>query len=196
MGPVFGLLVLSLVLGLYLLSKEKVGIAGFVGVLLSGGLLGVVVGLVMYGVIGAAAGGLVRMLSGAGNIKPAASFSLQEALVMQGKHREAADAYRSHLATNPADHDARLALADLLLGPMALPADAERELLAVRSGGATEKQEFVAAQALIDLYAATGQRGKHMAALARFSERYRGTVDGAAARRVLAELKESDRQGN
>ena len=147
----------------------------------------------MYGAIGAAAGGLIRMVTGAGNLKPAPSFSYQEALVMQGRQGEAAEAYRSHLASHPDDHDARLALAALLAGPMSLPAEAEREYLAVRSGEPGAKHEFVASQSLIDLYASTGQRGKHMAELARFSERYRGTVDGAAAKRVLAELKEADR---
>ncbi|HKP29089.1 MAG TPA: hypothetical protein VJU15_06785 [Gemmatimonadales bacterium] len=193
LGPFFGFLVLSLLLGFYLLSQEKVGPAGFVGVLLGGGLLGILLGLAMYGAIGAAAGGLIRMLTGAGNLTPAPSFSYQESLVMQGKHQEAADAYRSHLATHPADHDARLALAALLAGPMTLTADAEREYLAVRTGSASRKQELVASQALIDLYAATAQRGKHMAELARFAERYRGTVDGNAARRALAELKQADR---
>lgn len=187
---------LALLVAAYLMGKDRIGIAGLLGLVLAGVVVGVLVGLLMHGAIGAAAGGLVTMLSGSGNIRPAASFSLQEALVMQGKHQEAADAYRSHLATNPADHDARLALADLLVGPMALPAEAEREFLAVRAGGASERQEFVAAQALIDLYAATGQRGKHMAELARFAERYRGTVDGAAAKRVLIELKDADRQGD
>jgi len=192
LGPAFGLLVLALVLGFYLLAKDRVGILGFIGVLLGGGVVGVLIGLAMYGAIGAAAGGLIRMVTGAGNLPPAPSFSYQEALVMQGKHREAADAYQTHLTSHPADHDARLALAALLAGPMTQHGDAEREYLAVRSGRASEKQEFVAAQALIDLYAATGQRGKHMAELSRFAERYRGTVDGAAAKRALAELKGTD----
>ena len=188
-APTIAFLVLSLLVGGFLLAQDRIGLAGFLAVLLSGGLLGLLFGLAMYGAIGAAAGGFIRMLTGAGNIPPAASFSYQEALVMQGRPQEAADAYRGHLATHPADQEARLALAALLAGPLALPGDAEREYLAVRSGGAGEKQEFLVSQALIDLYAATGQRGKHMAELARFAERYRGTVDGAAAKRVLAELK-------
>jgi hypothetical protein len=187
------MLTLALVLGFYLLGTGRIGLGGFLGVLLAGGVLGLITGLAMYGAIGAVAGGVVGMLTGAGNLKPSPSFSYQEALVMQGKHQEAVDAYRAHLTTHPDDHDARLALADLLVGPMALPVEAERELLAVRAGGASEKQEFVAAQALIDLYAATGQRGKQMAELARFAERYRGTVDGAAAKRVLAALKDAGR---
>ena len=193
LGPFFGLLVLSLLLGVYLLSTEKVGVGGFIGVLLGGGLCGLMVGFAMYGAIGAAAGGLIRMVTGAGNLPPAPSFSYQESLVMQGKHQEAADAYLDHLVSHPTDHDARLALAELLAGTLARPADAEREYLAVRTGGATGRQELVASQALIDLYAASGQRGKHMAELARFAERYQGTVDGAAAKRVLAELKETAR---
>jgi len=196
LGPFFGLLVLSVLLGLYLLAKEKVGLGGFVGVLLGGSLLGLLVGLAMYGAIGVAAGGLIRMVTGAGNLPPAPSFSYQESLVMQGRHQEAADAYRKHLASRPADHDARLALAELLAGTLARPVDAEGEFLAVRSSDASGKQEFVAWQALIDLYARTGQRGKHLAELAKFAERYRGTIDGAAAKRVLTELKEADRQAD
>ena len=194
LGPCFGLLVLSLPLGFYLLSKDKVGPAGFLGVLFGGGLLGLLAGLTMYGVIGVAASGIIRMVTGAGNLPPAPSFSYQESLVMQGRHREAADAYRTHLALHPSDHVARLALAELYAGTLAQPADAEREYLAVRSGGAGGKLEFVAWQALIDHYARTGQRGKHLAELAKFAEQYRGTVDGAAAKRVLTELKEAARQ--
>ena len=182
-------LALALAVASYLSATDRIGLAGFVGVLIAGAVAGLLAGLAMYGAIGSAAGGLISMLSGAGNLKPAPSFSYQEALVMQGRHQEAADAYRSHLASHSSDHDARLALAALLAGPLALPADAEREYLTVRSGGASEKQERVTTQSLIDLYAATGQRGKQMAELAKFAERYRGTVDGAAAKRLLGDLK-------
>lgn len=195
-GPLFALLPLALLLGLFLLAKGRIGIAGFLGVLLAGALIGILVGLVMYGAIGATAGGLIKVLTGAGNLPPAPSFSYQESLVMQGRHQDAADAYRDHLMTHPADHDARLALAELFAGALARPADAEHEYLVVRAGGASGKQRFLASQALIDLYASTGQRGKQMAELARFAERYRGTVDGNAARRVLAELKEEGRRSD
>ena len=193
LGPFCAGLTLAVFVGLFLLAKDRIEVAGLVGVILAGGLIGLFAGLAMYGAIGAAAGGLIRMLTGAGNLPPAPSFSYQEALVMQGRHQEAVDAYRSHLASHPADHDARLALATLLAGPIARHGDAEREYLAVRSGGTNEKQQLIASRALIDLYAATGQRGKQMAELSRFAERYRGTVAGNAAKRVLAELKEADR---
>lgn len=190
--PALLLLGLSGVVGGYLAYQDRVGLPGFLGVLLAGALLGVLAGLLIYGTSSAAAGGLVRTLTGAGNLPPAPSFSYQEALIMQGKVGEAVEAFRTHLGTNPADHDARLALAALLAGPAARPGEAEREYLTVRSGGASDRHHFVASQALIDLYAAVGQRGKHMAELARFAAKYRGTTAGAAARRVLSEMKQVD----
>ena len=71
LGPCFGLLVLGLVLGFYLIVTDRVGILGFVGVALGSGVVGLLLGLLMYGAIGVAAGGLIRMVTGAGNLPPA-----------------------------------------------------------------------------------------------------------------------------
>jgi hypothetical protein len=122
-------------------------------------------------------------------LPPAPSFSYQEALIMQGKYGEATDSFRDHLLQHPSDLEARLALAALLAGPATNPAEAEREFLAVRSGGATARQDLIATEGLIALYASTGQRGRHMAELARFAERFRGTPAGEGAKRALGELK-------
>jgi hypothetical protein len=110
---------------------------------------------------------------------------------MQGKQAEAVEAFRTRLRERPADHEVRLALATLLAGPAKDAVAAEREFLAVRGGGATAEQEYRASASLIDLYAATGQRGRHMAELARFAEQFRGTPAGEGAKRALAELKKA-----
>jgi len=188
-GTALIFLVLSGAAGGFLVAKGRIGLLGFLGVVAGGVLLGAVAGALVTRASGAAAGGLVQMLTGAGNLPPAPSFSYQEALVMQRKYDEAANSYRSHLRQYPSDLDARLALAALLAGPANNPAEAEREFLAVRAAGAVGRHDLIASEGLIDLYATTGQRGRHLAELARFAERFRGSPAGAGAKRALAELK-------
>jgi len=182
---------LALIVGGYLLAQDRVGLFGFIAVALGGTGLGVLTGLLIYRMSGIAAGGVAHMLTGAGNISPTPSFSYEEALVMQGKHGEAVESFRNHLRQHPTDREARLVLAGLLAGPVKDVVEAEREYLAIRAPGASPRQELVASRALIDLYAASGQRGKQMAELARFAERFRGTPEGDGAKRALLELKQS-----
>ena len=69
------------------------------------------------------------------------------------------------------------------------PMAAERLYLEVRTMNPTSRQDVTASNQLIDLYRATGQRGRLMVELARFSERYKGTRAAREARRLLDELK-------
>jgi TolA-binding protein len=110
-------------------------------------------------------------------------------MIAQGRYQDAADSFRQHLAVHPGDHDARLALGALLCGPGGAHAEAERLFREVQDHHPTGRQEAAASQALIDHYVATGQRGRHMAELARFAERYRGTAAGRAARQALTAMK-------
>jgi hypothetical protein len=160
-----------------------------IGILLGAALIGAGLGAMVAGGAGMASRGFFRMLFAAGGLPSRPGFSYQESLVARGRCREAARAYRDHLVTHPADHDARLALGALLAGPLADPAGAEQVYLEVRAAGARGRHEMLASQALIDLYAATGQRGRHMTELARFADRYRGTGAGRAARHALEEMK-------
>jgi hypothetical protein len=188
-GTMLFFFVLACAAGGFLVARDRIALGGFVGVVVAGAVLGALAGWVVVLVSGVAAGGVVQMLTGAGNLAPATSFSYEEALVMQGKPDEAVDSFRDHLRQHPMDQEARLALAALLAGAANNLAEAEQEFLAVRSGQMTDTQEFRASQALIDLYSATGQRGKYMAELARFAERFRGTPAGEGAKRALGELK-------
>ncbi len=158
----------------------------------------VVVGGVAFGVaagfgIAAAAGRIgeafVAVVSGAGNIPPAPSFSFEESLVARGRYQEAVESFQAHLASHPEDHAARLALAAVLAGPLGDPGAAARVYQAMRAASAGPALEFGVYQALIDLHRAAGDRGRLLAELARFAEAQRGTAAGAAARRELLALK-------
>lgn len=148
-----------------------------------------VVGYLLLRGIDLGARGWVGMVSGAGNIAPAPSFSYQESLIIRGNFAEAESAFLSHLANYPKDHDARLALADLYRRHLENYQAAERQYLEVRQGQPSGKQEATAHNQLIDLYRATAQRGRLMAELARYAERYVGTRAGTEARRALDEMK-------
>ena len=188
-GTALLFLVLSGAVGGFLVAKDRIALAGFLGVIAAGLVVGALAGWGIVIASGAAAGKFVQTLTGAGNIPPAPSFSFEEALVMQGKLREAEDSYRARLQQHPADLEARLALAALLAGPAKNPVEAEREFLLVRAANPDARHERVSSEGLIDLYFTTGQRGRHLAELARFAERFRGTPAGQAAKRALADLK-------
>jgi hypothetical protein len=183
-GIVFGTIA-----ALYLMETKGIGLGRGALVVALGGLVGAGLGGLAWLVTGRLSRGLIGLLTAGGNIRPAPSFSLQESLVMRGRYQEAAQAYRDHLAEMPADDDARLALAALLATHLADSTGAERLLREILGRRGGERAHWAAGNALIDLYRATGQRGRLLAELARFAERYRGTAAGDAAKRELLALK-------
>jgi len=173
----------------YVHETRGVGWLGIVALVLGGMLAGCGIGVLMWWLAGATGRGVVQLLTSAGNLPPEPSFSYQESLIVRGRHAEAAVAFKEHLAANPTDDAARIALGELLAGPLADPAGAERLYLGVRGGRPSPRHEWVVAQLLIELYRKTGQEGRHLAELARFADRYRGTPAGDAAKRELMERK-------
>lgn len=154
--------------------------------------VGALAGQVVYKASHGAATGLFRILFAARGIDAGPGFSAEDALIMQGRHGDAAASFRRWLAEHPDDHEARLRLAALARDHLASPDEAERLLITVRdSPAASPRQETAARQALIDLYAHTGATGRHMAELARFADRYRGTPAGDAARETLRRMKDA-----
>jgi hypothetical protein len=139
--------------------------------------------------IDAGARSWVGMVSAAGNIAPAASFSAQESMIIRGNFPEAEASFLAHLVEHPDDHEARLALADLYRRHLANPAAAERLYLEVRQNQPTGRQEAIASNQLLDLYRGMGQRGRLMTELARYAQRYAGTRAGAEAKKTLAQMK-------
>lgn len=145
--------------------------------------------VVTWQATGGMAAGLVKVLYGAGNLRPAPQHSAEEALVARGFYREAADAYAVHLAASPGDNAARIKLGSLYHEHLRDPAAAEHWYLEVRRHGPTPQQEALVSHLLLRLYEATGQRGREMVELARFAERYRHSRAGRDAARRLRELK-------
>ena len=93
-------------------AKGRIGLGGFVGVL-AAGLVLAARRCIVIALTGLAAGGVVQMLTGAGNLPPAPSFSYQEALVMQGKHGRGGGIVPEPICVQyPPDLEVRLALGD------------------------------------------------------------------------------------
>jgi len=185
-GLVFGGLV-----AVYLMETRGYGIGAALGVAVTVAAIGAGLGAVSFFVIGKASHGLVTALTSAGSSPPRASTSFEESLIAAGRYREAGAALASRLEANPTDHDLRLTLADLAATHLADAATAEAKYREVLIGAATPDQVFRASNGLIDLYRRQGERGRLMAELARFADRYRNTRAGAAAKRELGELKAS-----
>ncbi len=185
--------VIAAAVAFLLFQRHQVGVAGLVGVALVGPLAGAALTALTWMAAGLARRSLVHGLTAAGNIKRAASFSYQESLVARGRYAEAEESYRAHVAAQPGDLDARLALAALHRDHLEDPVGAERLMLEARHLGPTLAQEFAIGNALIDLYRATRQTGRELAELARFADRFGGTEAGRAAREAIRRLKAVNR---
>jgi tetratricopeptide (TPR) repeat protein len=185
--------VIAVMVGVLLVQRKEVGLIGFIGVVLLGPLTGALAGFIVWIGTGIGSRAIVSTISGAGNIKPAPSFSLQESLAIRGKFTEAETAYHAHLLEHPADLDAHLALAALVRDHLKDPDRAERLFREARARTPTWAQEYAISNALIDLYRKTGQVGKEMAELARFADSYKDTDGGRRAREALRRLKEASR---
>lgn len=189
---VVALTAIAAAVALLLYSRNAISAPGMVGVVLLGPLAAAVCAGLIWVATGAGSRGFVKTVTGAGNIKRAPSYSLQESLIARGKYAEAEEAFQTHIAADPLDLDARLACAALIRDHLEDPHRAERLLLEVRSLGPTPAQEFGIANALIDLYRATGQRGREMAELARFAARNRDTAGGRKAKEALQRMKQEE----
>lgn len=167
------------VLGLYLLLVP-----------LTGGII-----LLVDAATSRSAAGVIHALHAAHTAPRPQGFSRQEALVAQGRHEEAATAYRLHLLGAPDDIAATVALGRLLGGPLGDTPGAEAAYQSARRLGPDAGWDRVIANDLIDLYERTGQDGRMRVELARFADRYRGTREGDAATERLRAMREVPRQG-
>jgi hypothetical protein len=145
---------------------------------------------VAWAAVASSSRGVVSMLTAAGNLTPDPTFSAEEALVMQGRPQDARDLLKARLAADPALLAVRFRLAALLRDDLGDFARAERLYLEARAQPGAGAREDAIANALIDLYQRTGNRGRLMAEFAHYSERHRGRPQGEAAKRRLMELKE------
>ncbi|MEO8450065.1 MAG: hypothetical protein ABI647_09760 [Gemmatimonadota bacterium] len=185
-------LTLGILVAFYLSEARGLGGWGLLGVGILSVLIGIALAIATMGVSHLAGRGFSHTVLGGGNLAPRASFSQQEALIIRGRHAEAAAMFQAHLEQHPRDFEAQLALGALYAGPFKDPPAAERAYLAIRSAKPEEAVSYRVGQALIDPYQATGERGKHLAELSRFAERYRDTTAGRLAKRALLELKRDE----
>lgn len=181
--------VFAVMVSMFLMDQKKIGLPGAAGVVVLGWVAAGVITAVVWTFSGVVSRGLVQTMTGAGNLPPAPSFSLQESLVARGRYQEAAAAYQEHLAGAPMDFHARLALAGLQRKHLDDPGGAERLYLEARRAHPPANIEFAIGNALIDLYRGTGERGRELAELARFAERFQGTPEGTRAREAITRIK-------
>ena len=191
--PVGACIVIAAALAWFLHETRGTGPWAMLGIVLVGTAAGYVVGRTVWFAGDLAGRGFTHVVTASGNLPPAPSFSYQEALIARGRYAEAAATFRDHLAAHPQDHDARIAFGALCTGQLRDPAMAARLYSEVRAGKPTPQQELVVSHALVDLYRATGDRGREMAELARFAARYQGTRAADAAKRALQELRRDAR---
>lgn len=183
-------IVAGVFLAYFLLDKERISPTGFwVMSLLSvpGGLL---FGLGAWWLLGSASRGFVQVILGAGNIRPDPSFSLEESLIARGELQNAQATLEDRLATGEDTVAVQLRLADLNARLIKNRVAAERWYLAARAGRANDQQRWEATNGLVDLYRASGQRGRLMAELARLAETWPNSRAAEEARRDLQALKQ------
>ncbi len=182
-------IVAGVFLAYFLLDQERISPTGFwiMAVLsIPGGLL---FALCAWWILGSTSRGFVQVILGAGNIRPDPSFSLEESLIARGELLNARATLEDRLATGEDTVAVQLRLADLNARLIKDPVAAERWYLAVRSGRADDRQRWAATNGLVDVYRASGQRGRLMVELARLAAAWPGTRAGEDARRELRELK-------
>ncbi|MES1259209.1 MAG: tetratricopeptide repeat protein [Gemmatimonadota bacterium] len=136
-------------------------------------------------------GGSLLFPSGRGT-PVAREYSEQDALIIRGQYEEAADAFRAIIADDPTDIEAQLRLGRLQEKELNDPAAAVGTFRRIRWLTPTPQQEWVAANALIDLYQRTGQRDDLCRELERLIQRHPTTVTAANAQRRLAELRSAE----
>lgn len=128
-------------------------------------------------------------LFAANGIKRQQEFSIQESLIARGRFDEAVASFREHLAAAPDDVPARYRLATLHLRERRDPSAAEEELLALRRRPLDPGTALLVSNHLVDIYRATGQKGRLMAELTRMMREHPGTPMGEGAAKLLEELR-------
>lgn len=137
------------------------------------------------------AGGSVLFPSGKSTPAPR-EYSEQQALVVRGRFVEAADSYRAIIDDEPANIEARLRLGELLATECRDVGGAEACFVELRTLNPTPQQDWIASNALIDLYQREGRREQLKLEIARLSRQFRHTEAGVSLRRRLQELADED----
>ena len=145
--------------------------------------------LTVHGASARFATGLASGLSSAGSFKRQEEFSKQESLIARGRFDEAVESFDLHLLGAPDDLAARYRLATLHLRERNDPAAAEAELLNIRRRPHDRSMAMLLANHFVDIYRATGQKGKLMAELTRMMKEWPGTPMADGAAKLLEETR-------
>ena len=173
----------------YLLNQRRIGLPAAAGILLLGWLLAAGITFLSWRAGHLAGRGMAHVLMASGNLAPTKGYSLEQSMVIRGAFEEAAASYRRHWEEPSKDFAAGLALAALLRDHLNDAAGAERLLLDIRQAAPPGTIEFAIGNALIDLYQRRGDRGRQLAELARFADRFRHTPEGARAKEAILRIK-------
>jgi hypothetical protein len=176
----------------FLLADHTIRLWAFLVLLVVNGLITYIGARLIVGLSDRGGQVFSRMVLATDGMPHGPVFSSQESLIARGFYQEAKEQYLSHIATQPADAEARIRLADLYRDHFADPEAAEQSYLEARRLALTPRQKNTIANSLIELYRKTGRRDRMKVELARFAEHHRGTRPGREAERLLREMKEED----
>jgi len=132
---------------------------------------------------------LIGGLSGAGGVTYQQGYSKQESLIARGRFEEAVESFRVHLMEFPDDIPGRYRLATLHLRERNDPKAAEAELQNIRRRRHDRSTAMLIANHFVDIYRATGQRGKLMAELTKMMKEWPGTPMAEGAAKLLEETR-------
>lgn len=144
-------------------------------------------GWFLHPVFGHLGAGVARLLVAQGGDPAVPGYSEQEALVIAGREREAADSYRARLVAFPTDLGARIRLAELLVRLREL-AEAERHFHEARHRASLTTDRLRITAGLADVHRASGRSQPLRDELARCAREFPGTAVGEHARRELRTL--------
>ncbi len=189
-GPIFLIMIVAGSALLY--ATDRIGRTALTIALLASPLVAAALSVGLGNLLDSLSSGFVSLVHAGGNIAPTKQYSEQDALVMQGKVIDAISSYRSLIANDPADLDARLRLAALLAKEGNDLEAAERVYLEVRELAPKAHHTATLSNGLIDLYRKLGRHDDLKRELGRFARRFPDSREGKAAAEYLARLNAED----
>lgn len=189
-APIFLIMIIAGSWLLYLM--DHIGRTAFTIAVLLSPFVAAALSLGLLRLLDGVASGFSSLVHAGGNIAPTRQYSAQDALVMQGRIADAVTSYRSLIAADPSDLDARLRLAALLAKEGNDLVAAEVVYLEVRTLAPKAHHTATLSNGLIDLYRSMGRTDDLKLELGRFARRFPGSREGKAAAEHLARLDAED----
>lgn len=179
-------------------AGSAIGLGAFFGLFAPGGVLLLLVALGVFVVSRTAGDALARLLTGASgdSTPPPKAYSAIETLVARGAYADAAAAYRGEIARDPADGEARVRLAELLLARLDQPVEAAALYAQARDLARDENRRIALSLRLVDIHRdRLRDRGRAIVELRRLVDTHAGSPHAAGARAELARLLAQGTEG-